>query len=135
MKGSPTEHDATEDAVVIARSSWVDDVSTLMTQGVAMPTAHDQMVPTGDVTCEALHLALAALHIDVAWHAGVMSAEASMEALDREVGRTTSRYNRSIQAGEPEAAGRAPSLGAAGGATSFGGKRESDPISHVFPNG
>jgi hypothetical protein len=100
MERPPTEHDATEDAGVISNSSWVNDVSTLVTQGATMPTTRRQGVPAADVTCEALLLALSAIHIDMAWHAGVISAEASMEALDREVGRTTSRYNRSTSAPE-----------------------------------
>jgi hypothetical protein len=102
MERPPTEPDATEDVAVMADSSWVNDVSPLMTQGVAMPTTREQGVPVGDVTCEALQLALTALHIDMAWHAGVMSAEASMEALDREVGRTTSRYTGRLEQVHPK---------------------------------
>jgi hypothetical protein len=102
MKRPPTEHDATEDVAVMVNSSLVNHVSTLVTQGATMPTTRQQGVPAGDVTREALHLALSAIHIDMAWHAGVISAEASMEALDREVGRTTSRYNRSTRASAPE---------------------------------
>jgi hypothetical protein len=94
MERPPTEHDATEEVAVMADSSWVNDVSKLMTQDVAMTTTRQQCVPAGDVTCEALHLALSAIHIEMTWHAGVISAEASMEALVRAVGRTTSRYNR-----------------------------------------
>jgi hypothetical protein len=130
----PTEHDATDDAVVMADSSWVDDVSILMTQDAAMPTRPDRVVSGGDVTCEALQLALTALHIDMAWHAGVMSAEASMEALDREVGRTTSRYNLPTRANATEVVSRAPShMTATARAAAFGGKTEYEPGSHVFP--
>jgi hypothetical protein len=108
MERPLTEHDATEDVAVMTNSSWVNNVSTLMTPGAAMPMTRQQSVPAGDVTCEALHLALSAIHIDMAWHAGVMSAEASMEALHREVGRTTSRYNRSTRARASEAVSRPP---------------------------
>lgn len=107
MGGPPTEHVATEDAVVMANSNWTNDVST---QGLAMPTTREQGDSVGDVTCEALQLALTALHIDMAWHAGVMSAEASMEALDREVGRTIGQHNRSTRPSAPEVVSRAPSL-------------------------
>jgi methylphosphotriester-DNA--protein-cysteine methyltransferase len=122
-----TEHDATEDAVVMARSGSVNDV-TLTTHGLAKPTTPDQVAPAGEVTCEALQLALTALHIDIAWHAGVMSAEASMEALDREVGRTTSRYNRSTQASAPEVVRRAPSHKTAGRVVGLGREAEYDPM-------
>ena len=134
MEGSPSEHDAIVDAAVMTNSSGVNDVSTAMAQGVAVPTTRRQEVPVEDVTCEALQLALTALHIDMAWHAGVMSAEASIEALDREVGRTTSRYNRSARASAPEEVTRVPSrTTAADRATASGGKSEYDPAaSHMF---
>lgn len=55
------------------------------------PMTSVQSVSAGDVTCEALHLALSALHIDIAWHAGVLSAEAAMDGLHREITRTVHR--------------------------------------------
>jgi hypothetical protein len=135
MERPPTEQDTTEDVAVMANSSWVNDVSTLMTPGAAMPTTRQRCVPAGDVTCEALHLALTAIHMDMAWHAGVMSAEASMEALHREVGRTTNRYKRPTQASAPEAVSRVPSQRTvAGRATDFGGKNECESVSYVLPS-
>jgi hypothetical protein len=56
-----------------------------------------QAAPDADLTCEALHLALNALHIDIAWHAGMMSAEAAMEDLHREIGKTINRCSESTR--------------------------------------
>ncbi len=50
--------------------------------------------PDDEVTCEALHLALSAIHLDIAWHAGVISAEAAMESLHQEIVETVSRCTR-----------------------------------------
>ena len=52
--------------------------------------------PVADVTCEALEIALSAIHLDVAWHAGVISAEAAMEDLNQKIVKTISRYTRSV---------------------------------------
>ncbi len=84
MAGPPISQRETENAIV--SDLWLES-STWMTQRVAEQTTNSQNVLTGDVTCEALHLALNALHIDMAWHAGVISAEAAMEDLHRAIGR------------------------------------------------
>jgi hypothetical protein len=102
MEWPPIEHDDTEGVAVMANSSVGDDVSILMTQRAAMPTTGQLGVSARDVTCEALHLALSALHIDIAWHAGVMSAEEAMEDLHREVGRTASPYDSSTRTSAPD---------------------------------
>ncbi|HEV3312319.1 MAG TPA: hypothetical protein VG815_17550 [Chloroflexota bacterium] len=94
MEAPPTERDATDDVAVMANSSWVNDVSTLTTHGAGTPMTRQRGDSAAEVTCEALHLALSAVHIDLAWHAGVVSAEASMEALHRAVGGATSGYDR-----------------------------------------
>jgi hypothetical protein len=73
-----------------------------MTQRMARPRTNVESASAEDVTCEALHLALSALHIDIAWHAGVMSAEAAMEGLHREIGKTINRRNESTRAGSLE---------------------------------
>jgi hypothetical protein len=52
MERPPTEYDATEDVAVMANSSWVNDVSTLMTQSAAMATTRQRGVPAGDVTAK-----------------------------------------------------------------------------------
>jgi hypothetical protein len=80
MAGPPISHRETENVALVVESSW-------MTQRLAEQTTNSQNVLTGDVTCEALHLALKALHIDLAWHAGVLSAEVAMEDLHRAIGR------------------------------------------------
>ena len=38
-----------------------------------------------DVTCRALHVALCAVQIHIAWHSGVMSGDVAMAALEQEV--------------------------------------------------
>ena len=81
-----------------------------MTQRLTRPRTSVQSVSAEDVTCEALHLALSALHIDIAWHTGAISAEAAMEGLHREVGKTINRYNESTRMGSLDAADRTQSL-------------------------
>ena len=98
MDRSRTKHDETQNVAVAVDSGWVSDASTSMTQRVARPTTSRQAAPAGDVTSEALHLALSALRIDMAWHAGVMSAEAAMEGLHRAIGRTINRCDKSPRA-------------------------------------
>ena|ERR1700683_619493 len=68
-------------------------------------TVHD--VDRGaDITWEALHLALSAIRLHVAWHAGAISAETAMEDLDREIVGTITRYARSSRATLLETSGR-----------------------------
>ena len=80
MEKPLTEYDATEDVAGNVNSGWVNGVSTLITQRVAWTMTGQQALPAGDVACEALHLSLVALHIDIAWHPGVMSAEAAISS-------------------------------------------------------
>ena len=61
-----------------------------------------QAFSAGDVTGQALHLALNALQIDLAWHAGMVSGEAAMERLHHEIGETVKRCNESTRAGSPD---------------------------------
>jgi hypothetical protein len=84
MEGSPTNDHEKENVAIMFDSDWMTDTS--MTKRVAAQTTNLPAVPAGDVTCEALHLALKTLHIDIAWHAGVMSAEMAMEDLHRAIG-------------------------------------------------
>jgi hypothetical protein len=134
MEEPPTEHDATDDVAVMANSSWLDDASTSITHGAAVPATCGQGVPAAEVTCEALHLALSTVHIDLAWHSGVVSAEASMEALHRAVGRATSRYNRSTRASASGAVSRpAPHKTVSRRAPDLGGETECDPVSVMLP--
>jgi hypothetical protein len=44
-----------------------------------------------ELSCEALKVALCAIQLYIAWHAGVISAEVAMEGLDREIANVTSR--------------------------------------------
>jgi hypothetical protein len=99
MEGPPTNYCETENVAIMFDSDLMNDVS--MTQRVAEQTTNLQTAPAGDVTCEALHLALNALHIDMAWHANVISAEVAMEDLHRAIGRAT--RSSSIGGGRDEA--------------------------------
>jgi hypothetical protein len=106
MERPLTEHDTTEDAAANVNSGWVNGVSTLVTQRVGWTMTSQQALPAGDVACEGLHLALIALHIDIAWHAGVISTETAMEGLHREIGRTINLCDQSARTGSLELADR-----------------------------
>jgi hypothetical protein len=97
MKGSPANHHETENVTTMFDSDRMNDV--LITHRVAKHTTNLRIAETGDVTCEALHLALNALQIDKAWHAGVISAQAAMEDLHREIGKTINRCDQSARTG------------------------------------
>ena len=81
----------------------------MMTPSGASLMTSIQAFSAGDVTREALHLALSALQIDLAWHAGTVSAEAAMECLHHEIGETVRRRNESTRSGSPDAS-RSPSV-------------------------
>ena len=44
-----------------------------------------------DVTCRALHVALCAVQLHIAWHSGVISGNAAMAALEHEINETLPR--------------------------------------------
>jgi hypothetical protein len=72
-------------------SSWLNDVAAPLAQGgTARADGHYDDLGS-DVTCDALNLALSAIQIHIAWHAGVISAEAAMDGLDRAIAKSTSR--------------------------------------------
>ena len=71
-------------------------------------TMHQTTPPDDEVTCEALHLALSAIHLDIAWHTGVISVEAAMESLHREIVETVSRCTWSNQIVGPRVSRRSP---------------------------
>jgi hypothetical protein len=122
MEEPPTEQDATDEVAGMADSSWLNDVSSSM------------RAPAADVSCEALHLALSVVHIDRAWHAGAISAEASMQALHRAVGGAASRYNRSSRAIASGALSRPPRHGTVSErALEVDGQKECDPVSVMLP--
>src|SRR5580704_8275641 len=85
MEGPPTNCHETDNVAIMLVSDWMNEMS--MRQRMVEQTTNLRTVPAGDVTSKALHLALNALHIDRAWHAGVMSAEIAMEDLHRAIGR------------------------------------------------
>jgi hypothetical protein len=92
----PHEDDPTEVHSSTDRSGWLTEVATSMTQGAAVWRTAQHDDPVAVVTCEALEIALSAIHLDVAWHAGVMSAEAAMEDLSQRIVKTIGRYTRSV---------------------------------------
>jgi hypothetical protein len=97
-------------------SSWLNGVAAPLTQGEKAWPAGQYGDPGSDVTCEALSLALSAIQIYIAWHAGVMSAEAAMDGLDREIVKTTGRWTELTAAGSPGASNRSSSSGTVVGA-------------------
>jgi hypothetical protein len=44
-------------------------------------------IDDSDVTCRALHVALCAVQLSMAWHSGVISGNAAMAALGHEIAR------------------------------------------------
>ena len=111
MEKPRAKHEETENVALMVDSVWMNYKSTSVSRRVVKPTTSVQSVPSGDVTGEALLLALSVLHIDRAWHAGVMSAEAAIECLHREVGKTIGRCNESnrtdllVRADRPQSRG------------------------------
>jgi hypothetical protein len=109
MEMPRSQHDETEDIAVMVDSGWMNDAATSMERRLARPTTSLQVAAAGDVASEALLLALSAVHIDIAWHAGAMSAEAAMEDLHREIDKTINRCNESPRTGSLEAVDRTQS--------------------------
>ena len=58
----------------------------------------------GDVTCATLRLGLSTIRLYIEWHAGVMSSEAAMERLGRDIGETISSSTQPL-ATEPSRRG------------------------------
>jgi hypothetical protein len=105
MERSRTQHDHTELTDVTVDPCGMKGASTLVTPTETRPRMSVQSVSAeDDVTCEAIHLALSALHIDIAWHAGLMSAEAAMEGLHGEIGKSIKWCNGSTRTGSLEQA-------------------------------
>jgi hypothetical protein len=96
-----TEGDANESFGGTESSSWANDGITLMTHLARTPTVHQKAGPDEDIICEALHLTLSAVHLDIACHTGVISAEAAMESLHQEIAETVSRSTSSIRTRVP----------------------------------
>ena len=93
MEPSRTQRDETEAVDTTVDPAWGPGGSMLMTPRGAGPMTNLRALSVDDVTCQALHLAMSALQIDLAWHAGAMSAEAAMKDLHHEVGKTVRRCN------------------------------------------
>ena len=73
-------------------------MSTPMTAAGTSLMTGTQAFSAGDVTRQAVLLALSALRIDLAWHAGMVGADAAMECLHHEIRDTVSRSNESERA-------------------------------------
>ena len=85
MESPPSNSHETENVAIMFGPDWMNEI--LMAQRLAEQTTNLRTVQNGEVTCEALHLALKTLQVDAAWHAGVMNAEVAMEDLHRAIGR------------------------------------------------
>jgi hypothetical protein len=101
MRRSRTRDDETEGIDMTVEPPWGTGVSAVMTPSGTSLMTNIQAYSAGDVTRKALHLALSVLQIDLAWHAGMVSAEAAMECLHHEVGDTVRRSNESTRADSP----------------------------------
>jgi hypothetical protein len=104
MEHSRTRHDEAERVAMTVGPDRRPGASTAMTPSGTSLMTRIQAFSAGDVTRQALHLALSALQIDVAWHAGTVSAEVAMECLHHEIGETVRRRNESNRSGSSDRA-------------------------------
>jgi hypothetical protein len=104
MRRSQIRDDEPEGVDLMVDPTWGTGASTVMTASGKSLMTSLQACSAGDVTRQALQLASSALQIDLAWHAGMVSAEAAMECLHNEIGETVRRRNASTRAGSPDAA-------------------------------
>ena len=102
------EDDATEGLADAGTSSWVNDETTEMARSAQTPTTSQHADPDEDLICEALHLAASAIHLDIAWHAGVISVEAAMEGLHKEIVEAVHWCTRSALSRGFEISSRSP---------------------------
>jgi hypothetical protein len=100
------EQDLAEGLTETNDPSCVNDGPTSSKQHMSVRMTGQRVDPPADVTYEALKLALSAIRIDIAWHAGAISADAAVEHLEREIVRTMSRYTKSIHGTEGRNEGR-----------------------------
>jgi hypothetical protein len=96
MERFRTEEDGATEGIVGANTS----------RSAKRQITHQKADPDDEMTCEALHLALSAIHLDIAWHAGVMTVDAAMESLHKEIVETVGRYARSNRTIGPEISNR-----------------------------
>jgi hypothetical protein len=96
MEKVQAQHDPIEGGAATYGSSSDHDIVTSMAQGAATLATDRDGDTASNVICEALGLALSAIRLDVAWHAGTISAEAAMEGLNREIVSTISSCTRSV---------------------------------------
>jgi hypothetical protein len=103
----------TENRAVANIPSDANGAAALLIQGTAISKKGRAGEAAGDLTCETLKLALSVIQLDIAWHAGLISAEAAMESLNREIGMTIGRCTTSPRSRSPEASNRRSSNGVA----------------------
>ena len=99
LRRSRTRDDKTEGVDVTVDPTWGTGASNEMTPNEKSLMTSTQACSAGDVTRQALQLASSALQIDLAWHAGMVSAEVAMECLHRQIGEAVKRRNESSRAG------------------------------------
>jgi hypothetical protein len=95
MERSRTRHEEAGSVAMTVGPEREHGVSTPMTAAGTSLMTGIQAFSAGDVTRQAVLLALSALRIDLAWHAGMVGADAAMECLHHEIGETVRRSNES----------------------------------------
>src|SRR5580704_18152650 len=101
MERSRIRHDETGRVAMTVGPDREHGASTPMTAAGTSLMTGIQAFSAGDVTRQALLLALSALRVDLAWHAGMVGAEAAMECLHHEIGETVRRSSDSERADLP----------------------------------
>jgi hypothetical protein len=101
MERSRTRHEETGSVAMTLGPEREHGMSTPMTAAGTSLMTGTQAFSAGDVTRQAVLLALSALRIDLAWHAGMVGADAAMECLHHEIGETVRRSNESKPADLP----------------------------------
>jgi hypothetical protein len=101
MERSQIRHDETGRVAMTVAPDREHGASSPMTAAGTSLMTGTQAHSAGDVTGRALQLAMSALRIDLAWHAGMVSAEAAMECLHHEIAESVSRSNESERAELP----------------------------------
>jgi hypothetical protein len=118
------EDDATEGLVGASTSRFV-----------GRPITRQTADSDDEVVCEAMHLALSAIHLDIAWHTGVISIEAAMESLHKEIVEAVSRCTWSNRTSGPEMSSRSPTPAAAMRRKTFCGSGNQYSLSRLLFGG
>ena len=99
------------------------------------PTTRQIVDPDDETMCEAMHIALSAIHLDVAWHTGVITIEAAMESLHQEIVDAVSRCTWSNRTIGLEVSSRSSMPAAAMNRKTFCGSGNEYPLSRLLFGG